>query len=966
VEEKRRATRAAKAAAQAARAARAARAAQAAQGAKASKKKTKTRPRMKWTGAKKSKTVAAPAPPLAPPPASELKRGRRKATAVATPNHRGAAVMSPPSLPMPPPTSFRPRTFLSLNNFPICPHISTINAINFDKVQRVITRPARWRCKECSHCNDAWVCLSCAHVGCGRFLGKHAYNHHAQSKPNVCDIAMSITNGFCFCYRCNEYVISADDHGYDHRKGDHSELRLLQGMLADCKNQQFGESRTRRGSLIRKAEDVWERNSKRGRLGLVTPADQKRQLQQDRIDTIVVHRRLLRLQQAFRGWSGLRQHRRRVDSNGQSPPREIMASPTSGLGRLQALAASYSSASLASSSSSSGSSSSSSGSSSPSLIRAAAAENGRLNQSETSAFSTSANNAASASSSGALSISPERAFHLMRAVVTPSPRSYLAFENAHVEEARRTGAMSASALMAEYRSRQSLIRPGRAGLNNLGNTCYINSVFQCLSHTLPFWKYFIRFRHDAVRVLRTEGSATAAASAASAAAAAIAVPSSNSSSSSSSPSVSDIPGPPPRLLQRQTSNECYDNATLRRSEVSSFLKSSGRRNKKKQVSKKRKRSNSEGVGDDEDDDDSDDEDKGVSLSSEVHNVLRVLWSGKWAVATPYSLVFAIWRFVPQFRSYLQQDAQEFYNSFIDAVHIELLDVAKQAEAMLGSGNSAMRNASTAELTAELTRVSENARTFVDTIFQGSGCNEIRCLHCGHTSQREENFLSLSVMIPSEFQGKSKVVSSLKKVRSSVAKIKREAKLKAKKEKQEAAKAAREAKAAVVSGETNPLPIRPAMPQVPNFSASSSSCASKNKDPVSHNKPAKDPFSFGSASVRAARPRVMSSADISDSDTESSSNSTHLYSAGRRRLLSTSCTVQECLNAHTAKEYLTGDSQYFCEKCDCKRDATKRVVGVRGYLALFFFFLHFFSVFFLVFDEPHLTLLFFFTLFNCFF
>ena len=42
---------------------------------------------------------------------------------------------------------------------------------------------------------------------------------------------------------------------------------------------------------------------------------------------------------------------------------------------------------------------------------------------------------------------------------------------------------------------------------------------------------------------------------------------------------------------------------------------------------------------------------------ELHNLLRVVWSGKWAVVTPYALLDALWRFVPRFRNYQQQDAQ---------------------------------------------------------------------------------------------------------------------------------------------------------------------------------------------------------------------------------------------------------------------------------------------------------------------
>ena len=47
------------------------------------------------------------------------------------------------------------------------------------------------------------------------------------------------------------------------------------------------------------------------------------------------------------------------------------------------------------------------------------------------------------------------------------------------------------------------------------------------------------------------------------------------------------------------------------------------------------------------------------LTQEVHRLMRVMWSGKWAVVTPHAVLNAVWRLVPSFRGYSQQDAQEF-------------------------------------------------------------------------------------------------------------------------------------------------------------------------------------------------------------------------------------------------------------------------------------------------------------------
>ena len=47
------------------------------------------------------------------------------------------------------------------------------------------------------------------------------------------------------------------------------------------------------------------------------------------------------------------------------------------------------------------------------------------------------------------------------------------------------------------------------------------------------------------------------------------------------------------------------------------------------------------------------------LHQELLALLRVMWSGKWALVSPHQMLYAIWRLIPFFKGYAQQDAQEF-------------------------------------------------------------------------------------------------------------------------------------------------------------------------------------------------------------------------------------------------------------------------------------------------------------------
>jgi hypothetical protein len=112
------------------------------------------------------------------------------------------------------------------------------------------------------------------------------------------------------------------------------------------------------------------------------------------------------------------------------------------------------------------------------------------------------------------------------------------------------------------------------------------------------------------------------------------------------------------------------------------------------------------------------------LCHDLESLFRILWSGKWTVITPYALLYDIWRIVPSFRGYQQQDAEELLGelgerllSEIESLQNKLHPVAVPAVALLR-----------------------------DTI-HGTSLSSVTCLNCKHISSRPETFLDLSLDFP---------------------------------------------------------------------------------------------------------------------------------------------------------------------------------------------------------------------------
>ncbi|XP_065901281.1 ubiquitin carboxyl-terminal hydrolase 44-like isoform X2 [Dysidea avara] len=289
--------------------------------------------------------------------------------------------------------------------------------------------------------------------------------------------------------------------------------------------------------------------------------------------------------------------------------------------------------------------------------------------------------------------------------------------------------VSDSAIMPPPKRKPTLV-PGITGLRNLGNTCYMNSVLQALGHLVFFRESFRGLVQSSSSPVPQTPSIESCDQT---------FKSCDPTMKSCDPTVescdptvqSTVESTKMRrsiMFNRQTTIECFDHICTKVTYHGS---------RKRGVSGVGLNG---GEGSDFEDTGSDIVDATQGdvplLCQELHALMRVMWSGKWAVVTPHAVLASIWKFIPSFHGYAQQDAQEFLCEILYRLQSELEHFAPDRPLPV-AGSSCYH----------LTFPSE----IIPNLFEGQLYSEVKYLTCGHTSVTTETFWDLSIDFPERYQ-----------------------------------------------------------------------------------------------------------------------------------------------------------------------------------------------------------------------
>ncbi|XP_057710639.1 ubiquitin carboxyl-terminal hydrolase 44 [Corythoichthys intestinalis] len=494
-----------------------------------------------------------------------------------------------------------------------------------------ILNPQKWHCVDCNTSESIWACLGCAHVACGRYIEEHALQHFKEQRH---PLAMEVNELYVFCYLCDDYVLN------DNATGD---LKLLRSTLAAIQSQRY-EVTTRSGRTLRSAGEA---PTPRG-------ASELQLRDEDRMFTALWHRRLALAARVFRLWFGLtgrgrarqEEERRRAEAE----ERKLEARE-----RRRALKRQLR----------------------EQLEHAPLRKSLRLRRRTRRA----SEGAGAAAMPEKTKTPPAPLARRSRTASAPTPKKNARRKNARAEskspssggkpkrEPPRQSAGRQKRAAEEGGSpfkRRPAVTPGVTGLRNLGNTCYMNSVLQVLSHLRGFRECFLRL--DLAQT--------------------------------------------PELLASAARGRPAGEAPPRRSPAGAGLSGGASRGGSMELIQAKEPGS-----------------KRVSLCHELRTLFRVMWSGKWALVSPFAMLHSVWQLIPTFRGYAQQDAQEFLCELLDKVQRELESTAARAAHK---------------------RLVKQVLGVVNTIFRGQLLSQVTCVSCERRSDTVESFWDLSLEFPERY------------------------------------------------------------------------------------------------------------------------------------------------------------------------------------------------------------------------
>ncbi|KAM8973393.1 ubiquitin carboxyl-terminal hydrolase 44 [Pelodytes ibericus] len=251
--------------------------------------------------------------------------------------------------------------------------------------------------------------------------------------------------------------------------------------------------------------------------------------------------------------------------------------------------------------------------------------------------------------------------------------------------------------------RKPTVTPGVTGLRNLGNTCYMNSILQILSHLHIFRECFLQLDLN-----QTQELLAAAANG-------------KTRSSNKYLPAADFT----TLTQKHTTKVAK--SLVRRHSYSSGLSGGASNTRNMELIQPKEPSS-----------------KHISLCHELHTLFQVMWSGKWALVSPFAMLHSVWRLIPAFRGYAQQDAQEFLCELLDKVQQELETTGTRYPALIPNSQR---------------KLIKQVLNVVNNIFHGQLLSQVTCLACDNKSNTVEPFWDLSLEFPERYHCSGKETAS---------------------------------------------------------------------------------------------------------------------------------------------------------------------------------------------------------------